>query len=127
MATKPEQGSVKISFSPIKEIIVHEYVSVEYDDLLRGRVTPSGSFPLFWCGGFLYTFNSLPWTRDVIKEYLDGRAHWSEVHYTKMEKYKPVLDLNDDNYKAQIKIRVIDTSKSLLHLEFVKWLKGMGV
>jgi hypothetical protein len=41
-----------------------------------------------------------------------------------MEDYTPVLTLNDEEYKATMSIRVIDTSSSELHKEFVKWLKA---
>ncbi len=114
----------KISFSPIEELVIHEYVSIELDDLLRERVTPAGSVPLYWCDGLLFSFSSLPWTKDTIKDYMTGKIHWAETHYTVMEKYKPVLELKDENYQAQVKVRVIDTSRSALHKEFVKWIKA---
>lgn len=117
---------VKISFAQLKELVVHECVYVENDDLLRERITPAGNMPLYWCGGILFSFSSMPWTRDIVKEYLEGKIHWVEVHYTKMDKYKPIVQLFDDNYKAEMKIRVIDTSKSTLHNDFVKWLKSGG-
>ncbi len=115
---------VKISYSPIKELVVHEVVSVERDDLLRGRITPAGNMPLYWCDGILFSFNSMPMTRDLVKEYLEGTIHWMEVHYTHMKNYEPIVVLNDEQYKAAMYIRVLDTSKSGLHTEFVKWLKS---
>ncbi|MGC8669753.1 MAG: hypothetical protein ACP5TL_01205 [Candidatus Micrarchaeia archaeon] len=116
--------AVKISYSPINELVVHEVVKLELDDLLRERITPSGNMPLYWCNGILFAFTSPPLTRDIMRDYLNGKIHWMEVHYTEMKKYDPVLELNDEQYKAILKIRVIDTSKSLLHLEFVKWLNN---
>ncbi|MGC8651728.1 MAG: hypothetical protein ACP5UH_00540 [Candidatus Micrarchaeia archaeon] len=115
---------IKISYSPINELVVHEAVRLELDDLLRERITPSGNMPLYWCDGILFTFNSPPLTKDIMHDYLNGKIHWMEVHYTDMKKYDPVLELNDEQYKAILKIRVIDTSKSALHAEFVKWLKS---
>lgn len=41
-----------------------------------------------------------------------------------MDEYKPVLTLDDEQYKATMHIRVLDTSKSSLHNEFVEWLKN---
>jgi hypothetical protein len=115
---------VKISFSPINELVIHEVVSIDYEDLLRERITPSGNMPLYWCDGIVFTFNSPPLTRDIMKDYLNGKIHWMEVHYAEMKKYEPVVELNDEQYKAVLKIRVIDTSKSALHSEFIKWLKS---
>jgi hypothetical protein len=114
---------VKITYAPIKELVVHEAVSVDRDDLLRERITPAGNLPLCWCEGVLFSFTSMPMTRDIAKDYLDGKIHWVEVHYTEMKAYKPVVELEDRQYNATMKIRVIDTSRSNLHLEFIKWLK----
>ena len=38
--------------------------------------------------------------------------------------YDEVVVLNDEHYNGSMKIRVIDTSKSALHSDFVKWLKA---
>lgn len=115
---------IKVTYSPLKEVVVHECIAVGQEDLLRERIMPAGTMPLYWCNGILFTFSSMPWTRDIIRDYLDGRIHWAEVHYSRMDRYNPVLELNDENYKAQLKVRVIDTSKSLLHSNFIKWLKN---
>jgi hypothetical protein len=117
---------VKISFAPIKELVVHEAVNVPYDDLLRERVMPQGTIPLCWCNGILFSFTSMPMSKDVTKDYMNGIIHWMEVHYSEMKTYKPIVELNDEEYKATMKIRVIDTSKSELHTEFIKWLKSSG-
>ncbi len=115
---------VKITFAPIKELVIHETVKVERDDLLRGRITPQGNMPLYWCDGILFSFNSMPMTRDLVKEYLDGVIHWMEIHYCEMKNYQEIIELNDEQYKAIMRIRVLDTSKSALHTDFVKWLKS---
>ena len=115
---------VKISYAPINELVVHEAVKIDHEDLLRERVTPAGTMPLYWCDGTLFSFTSMPMTDDLVKDYLRGTIHWMEVHYTEMKKYQPILELNDEEYKATMKIRVIDTSRSGLHAEFIKWLKN---
>jgi hypothetical protein len=115
---------VKITYSPIKELVVHEAVQLDLEDLMRERITPSGNMPLYWCGGILFSFSSLPMTNAMSKEYLDGRIHWAEAHYTAMKSYIPIVELKDEHYGATQKIRVIDTSKfSALHGEFIRWLK----
>lgn len=115
---------VKIVYSPIKELVVHEVISIDLEDLLRNRITPAGNMPLYWCNGILFSFNSVPMTKDLVKDYLQGVIHWMEVHYYMMDEYKPVLTLDDEQYKATMHIRVLDTSKSSLHNEFVEWLKN---
>ncbi len=113
----------KITYSPVTELVVHEAVEVSKDDLLRERVTPAGTMPLYWCNGILFSFTSVPMTDEIVKDYLRGRIHWLEVHYSREESYSPVLSLSEEEYKATMNIRIIDTSKSSLHREFIKWLK----
>lgn len=113
---------VKITFAPADELIVHEILKVEKDDLLRERITPQGTMPLCWCNGILFSFSSIPMTDDVTKEYLRGKIHWLEVHYTKVPTYTPIMTLNEEEYKGAMNIRILDTSISKLHQDFTKWL-----
>ncbi len=114
---------LKVTFTPIKELTIHEVLKVDFEDLLRERITPAGSAPLYWCNGILFNFASLPFSKAVIEDYMEGKIHWAEVHYTEFAKYAPVLELNDEHYSGPQKVRAIDTSRSELHLEFIKWLK----
>ncbi|MDE1860268.1 MAG: hypothetical protein KGH72_00960 [Candidatus Micrarchaeota archaeon] len=114
---------VRISYSPTEELVVHEILHVQMDDLLRERVTPAAVMPLYWCQGILFSFNSLPLSDEVTKDYLKGKIHWLEVHYTSLPEYTPILPLHDDEYKSTLNVRVIDTSFSALHQDFIKWLK----
>jgi desulfoferrodoxin (superoxide reductase-like protein) len=79
--------------------------------------------PLYWCGGILFGFSSVPMTEEIVKEYLKGRIHWLEVHFARMDKHVPVITFESEEYKATMSVRVIDTSASLLHSEFINWLK----
>jgi hypothetical protein len=114
---------VKISFSPIQELVIHEALCVQIDDLMRERITPAGSMPIYWCDGIGFSFSSLPMSDDIIADYMKGKLHWAEIHYAKMNSYTPVIELNDPNFQTSLKIRVIDTSSSALHRELVSWLK----
>jgi hypothetical protein len=115
---------VKITYEPANELVLHDLMSVDKDDILRSRVTPAGTMPLFWCDGILFTFSSPPFTDDVVKDYLKGKIHWIEMQYTKMDSYVPVLQLSEEEYKTQMNVRIIDTTKSKLHRELIKWLKS---
>ncbi len=115
---------VQITFSPINELVIHEIISIDYEDLIRERVTPAGNMPLYWCNGILFSFSSMPMSKSIIKDYMNGKIHWVEVHYTKKDTYEPILELDDEQFKTTLKIRVIDTTQSLLHLDFIKWLKN---
>jgi hypothetical protein len=117
---------VKVTFSPISELVVHEAVEINKDDLLRERVTPAGTMPLYWCNGVLFSFSSLPMTDEVVKDYLKGRIHWLEVHFSIENKYEAVLPLSEEEYKTSMNVRVIDTSRSELHSQLAKWLKSLS-
>ena len=114
----------RITYAPIEELIVHEVLEVGKEDLLRSRVTPQGTMPLYWCNGVLFSFSSLPMSDDITRDYLKGKIHWVEVQYTLMDKYVPVLSLNEEEYRATMNVRIMDTSFSRLHKEFAEWLKG---
>jgi hypothetical protein len=114
---------IKITHTPIQELVIHEVMKVSMDDLIRERVTPAGNIPLCWCDGIAFGFSSLPLTDELTQQYLKGTIHWMEVHYSDMKNYMPVAELHDEHYQGAIKTRIIDTSSSPLHREFIKWLK----
>jgi hypothetical protein len=66
----------------------------------------------------------MPMTDEVARDYLRGKIHWLEVHYTRMPEYAPVLMLDEEEFKQRMNIRVIDTSFSNIHQELAKWLKS---
>lgn len=114
---------VKVIFEPLNTLIVHDILKVKKDDLLRERITPSGVMPLWWCNGVLFSFASPPMVDEIVKDHVNGKIHWMEVHYFEMKEYVQVLELNDEHYGGPMKIRIIDTSNSELHQSFTKWLK----
>ncbi|MDE1856733.1 MAG: hypothetical protein KGH98_01470 [Candidatus Micrarchaeota archaeon] len=114
---------VKITYAPISELVIHETVRIDVDDLIRSRLTPAGVMPLYWCNGILFSFASVPMNDDLTEDYLKGVIHWMEVHYTEKKSYEEVMELNDEAFSPKLKVRVIDTSASALHNDFVKWLK----
>lgn len=114
---------IKITFSPAQELVVHEVVAMERDDLLRERITPAGNMPLYWCNGIVFGFSSIPMTEEIVREYLRGKIHWLEVHFSRIDKHVPFITFESEEYKATMNVRVIDTSASQLHSEFVNWLK----
>ena len=115
----------EVVYGKIEKLVVHLAVKMELDEMIRERLTPGGTIPLYWCGGVLFGFSNLPMTGKVIEEYLHGTLHWAEVHYSEMKTYREVEELIDEHYPGPMKVRIIDTSRSPLHSEFVKWVKKM--
>ncbi len=114
---------VKIIYEPLHTLVVHDVSKISMDDLLRERVMPNGTMPLYWCNGILFSFASPPMMDNLLKDYIEGKIHWMEVHYTEMKDYKAVLELSDEHYGGTAKIRVIDTGIYQLHKDFISWLK----
>lgn len=114
----------KITYAPLEELIVHDTLELSKDDLFRERITPQGNLPLFWNNGILYHFQSLPMNDDITKEYLKGRIHWSDVHFTRMDAYQPTMTLESEEYKSTMTLRVLNTSNIALHSDVIKWLKS---
>ncbi len=114
---------VDIIYDPINTLVVHDVAKVAMEDLLRERITPGVTLPLYWCNGVLFSFASAPMAEEIVKDYFKGKIHWMEVHYAEMKDYKPVLELDDEHYNGKMTIRVIDTAGSQLHKDFVSWLK----
>ncbi|MDE1855946.1 MAG: hypothetical protein KGH49_01790 [Candidatus Micrarchaeota archaeon] len=115
---------VKITYVPNQELIVHDVIKLDKDEILRMNITPNGNMPVYWCDGILYAASGLPPTPEVISDQLKGKIHWSEVRFADMKKYTPLLSLNEEEYKATMNFKVIDTSIFGLHTDFVKWLKS---
>ena len=40
---------VEITYSPLKSLVVHDILEVDKESIMRGRVTPAGTMPLYWC------------------------------------------------------------------------------
>lgn len=114
----------KITYSPATELIIHEVLEVSREDLLRTRITPQGNMPLLWCDGVLFTWNPFPTNDKVVDDLISGKIHWASVNYTHMERYSPVLKLNEEEYKGEMNIRVLDVGAIPTYKDVVKWLKS---
>ncbi len=122
MAPNNDNGiNVSVTYSPIKELVVHDVIKTDLKELIRSRTTPQGNMPLYWCDGVLFGFTSLPPTKDVIKDYLNGCIHWMEVKDTEMKDYKKEVEANDEQY---LKTSVVNTDTNAVHKSFIRWLKG---
>ncbi|MGC8567742.1 MAG: hypothetical protein ACP5RP_00250 [Candidatus Micrarchaeia archaeon] len=111
---------MKITYSPIKEIVIHDIAKVDFRELIQSRITPQGNLPLYWCNGIIFGFASMPFNDQLVADYLNGILHWMEVQYTYMENFSPELSIDDTQYT---KVMVINTSNNALHKEFIEWLK----
>ena len=114
---------VKITYTPWKEIVIHEITERELDDLLKLRcigVAPGGlAKPLLWIDGLVLDRLGMRETESVIEEKLEGKLHWSSLTFASMPKYQTLVTVREGN----IRIPIINVSTNLFFQSVVKWLK----
>lgn len=112
---------IKITYRPIKEIVILERISHTLESLLgvvealirAGQPAP----PLCWAEGIIFLRTGLPYTRAVLEERLKGTVFWEAVSYASMPEYKPIVKV------AGVEIPVIDASVNPILREVARWLK----
>ena len=86
---------VKITFSPTKEIVIHEINEKKPDEFYtlmikqaqaQGAVgiTPS----VHWAHGVAFTFGFFPETPDIVKDKLDGKIHYGTIVFAPVPEYR---------------------------------------
>lgn len=117
---------MSVKYIDNSELVIHHAYEVGVDDLMRFCISRSHSSPtLYWAGGVAFYYEQIPPMMNVKVEedFLNGRDHWAEVYYSKMDNYKDTLEMNDGEFRGA-KIRVVDASKFAPHKDFAKWAKG---
>ena len=86
---------VKITFSPTKEIVIHEISEKRPDEFYtlmiqqaqaQGAVgiTPS----VHWAHGLAFTFGFFPETPDIVKDKLEGKIHYGTIVFASVPEYR---------------------------------------
>ena len=114
---------VKFEFQPWKRIIVHEVArfSVEYFISSHSLGVQQGGVgrPISWTDGFLFEFGVFRDTDDVIKEKLEGKVHWSFLHYAILENYQLEFKV-----AGNIRIPVMNVADNETFREMATWIKS---
>lgn len=113
---------VKITYSPIKEIIIHEMVEYSLNDFVKlmtdnvpaGNISPS----VKWCDGMAFMSTGLPSTVDVVKDQMAGIIHWAWFAYAEMQNYKPIIET-----ASKVVLPVVDVSNNDLNKNVVDWVR----
>jgi len=86
---------VKVTFKPLKEIIIHETLEHELKDLIRMRVLglrrETVAQPLVWTEGIVISRRGMPLTEDVVRDMLEGLVHFQAIEWASMPEYKDSL------------------------------------
>lgn len=114
---------VKVTFKPWQEIIIHETIEYEIEDLIKARILGlrEGSIapPLVWAEGIVFSRNVMPSTDDVVKEQMQGIIHFSAVEWAVMPKYRSTLK------SGGVITPVINVSKNRALRDVAKELKKL--
>ena len=113
---------VKITYSPWNEIIVHEYIQYELDDLLKHRsmgVSTGGlARNLLWVDGIVFYLRLMLGTEPVINEQLEGKVHWSSITFALMPEFKSLITI-----EGKIRIPIINVSENPNFKAAAEWLR----
>ncbi len=114
---------VKITYSPIKEIIIHEMVEYPLADfvkLMTDNVPPGNiSSSVKWCNGMVFMSTGLPSTVDVVKDQMAGTIHWSWFAFAEMPVFRPSIET-----ASKVILPVIDVSNNDLNRKLVDWVRS---
>jgi hypothetical protein len=113
---------VEFEFQPWKKIIVHEVVKFPLQHFISSHslgVQEGGiGRPLLWVNGIVFEHRSIRDTDDIIREKLEGKLHWSNLHYGILEKYQPEIKVTPGN----IRIPVINIGDNKTFREMATWI-----
>ena len=114
---------VKITYSPIKEIIIHEMVEYPLGDfvkLMTDNVPPGNISPsVKWCNGMVFMSTGLPSTVDVVKDQMAGIIHWSWFAFAEMPVFRQSIET-----ASKVILPVIDVSNNELNRKLVEWVRS---
>jgi hypothetical protein len=116
---------VKISYGPLNEIIVHQYVKYESPEALARTVVvqvgSTQSVSLSWVDNIAFKILSPPFVISELlsKEFVEGKLHIS-ILYAEMNKFKPSIHTSEE----KLQVPVLDESGNNEARAIVDWLKG---
>ena len=115
---------VKITYEPINEIVIKEYVRFgKVEDLIYifAQLRAGGApVSLSWANGLIFVSSILPPENDEIMEAcLKGKVYWTNVSFAEMPEYRPVIETRE-----RVQVPVINVSSSPVIVEVMEWLKN---
>jgi hypothetical protein len=120
---------VKVTFSPYKELVIHEVIMQDgtglYEDMVRQALaTPAHAEPtVHWAEGIAFVVSLVPPTEDVVKESLEGRVHYAAVMYTKTPyQARTVVKIGNQDYG--VRMRKAENNPTLMAI--AKFLKDFS-
>jgi len=121
--SEKKDETIKISYEPLKEVIIKEYTRFEnIEDLIYifAQMRVAGApVALNWANGIVFVYSPLPLDTDQLaEEFLEGKVYWANVSFAVMPQYKPVLET-----KEKMQVPVINASPNVIIRQATEWLK----
>lgn len=116
---------VKISYGPLNEIVVHQYVKYGSPEALARTVVvqvgATQAVSLSWVNNIAFKIISPPFVISELlsKEFVEGRLHIS-ILYADMDKFKPIIHTAEE----KLQVPILDESGNNEARAIVDWLKG---
>ena len=114
---------VKITYEPINEIVIKEYIRFEkVADLIYifAQLRASGApVSLSWANGLVFVYSLLPPENDeVLEAFLKGKVYWTNVSFAEMAEYKPLVET-----KERVQVPIVNANSSSIIVQVMEWLK----
>lgn len=112
---------VKISYMPVKELIILEMVEYslrELADTCALLIEAGRPVVLNWAEGVAFHHQPLPFnTKELMKERLRGRIYWASVIYSPMPEYQSIIKVGTRD------IPVLATPNPVLK-QVARWMRN---
>ena len=114
---------VKITYEPIKEIVVKEYIRFQkVEDLIYifAQLRAGGApVSLSWANGLVFVYSQLlPENDMVLEDFLQGKVYWTNVSFAEMPQYKPIVET-----KERVQVPILNASSSPTIVKVMEWLR----
>ena len=110
---------VKITYEPINEIVIKEYVRFEkVEDLIYifAQLRAGGApVSLSWANGLVFVYSPLPLENDeVVEDFLKGKVYWTNVSFAEMPEYKSLVETKErvQAISEKFKLVIIDETQT---------------
>ncbi len=113
---------VSIIYSPVKEVIIMEYIRYPTpEELIKNMVLlPGQPAVLYWAENIVFLPVPVSMNNEkVVDELIKGKIYWFIVSYAPMKSYSPMLAAEKGP-----EAMVINVSRSRVLSEVARWLKS---
>ncbi len=120
---------VKITYMPIKEIVIHEITESENNELFKiisQGIQASGSAGaqpwIQWTEGIAFVMESIPDSEEVITDKMAGIIHIIAINFTRIDKFESEIRLKGNEMGQTI--RLFDVSNNDNYVKIARYLKS---